>query len=94
MNISVDNTQLRFQPFPTYLGVRLDRTLSFKQHLDSAKAKTTARTVLISRLAGTTWGASTKTLRISTEALVFSAAEYCAPVWCRSSQVHKLDTWT
>ena len=32
------------------------------------------------RLAGTTWGASTQMLRISTEALVFSSTEYCAPV--------------
>ena len=48
--------------------------------------------LLIRRLAGTTWGASTQALRISTEALVFSSAEYCAPVWCRSSHIHKLDT--
>ena len=46
---------------------------------------------LIQRLAGTTWGATPKTLRISTEALVFPTAEYCAPVWSRSPHVKKLD---
>ena len=30
-------------------------------------------------------------MRISTEALVFPAAEYCAPVWSRSPHVKKLD---
>ncbi|KAJ3583971.1 hypothetical protein NHX12_015468, partial [Muraenolepis orangiensis] len=67
------------QQAPKYLGVRLDRTLSFKQHLEEVKAKVTSRVALIRRLAGTTWGASAKMLRISTQALVFSAAEYCAP---------------
>ena len=75
INIMVDSTRLQSQASPMYLSVKLDRTLSFKQHLDSAKAKTTARTALIRRLAGTTWGATTRTLRISTEALVFTAAE-------------------
>ena len=37
-----------------------------------------ARTVLIRRLAGTRWGASTPTLRTSTLALVYAPAEYCA----------------
>ena len=40
---------------------------------------------------GTNWGASVKTLRISTQALVFPAAEYCAPVWSRSPHVKKVD---
>ena len=91
INIMVDNARLQSQSSPTYLGVKLDRTLSFKQHLDSVKGNTTARAALIRRLAGTTWGATTKTLRISTEALVFPAAEYCAPVWSRSPHVQKLD---
>ncbi|KAJ3581678.1 hypothetical protein NHX12_016385 [Muraenolepis orangiensis] len=78
LEVRVDNKCLEVQQAPKYLGVRLDRTLSFKQHLEEVKAKVTSRVALIRRLAGTTWGASAKTLRISTQALVFSAAEYCA----------------
>ncbi|KAJ4949564.1 hypothetical protein JOQ06_021074, partial [Pogonophryne albipinna] len=78
--------QLSVQQAPKYLGVRLDRTLSFKKHLEEVKAKVTSR---IRRLAGTTWGASAKTLRISTQALVFSVAEYCGPVWSRSPHARK-----
>ena len=33
---------------------------------------------------GSGWGAGAKTLRIATLSLVYSTAEYCAPVWCRS----------
>ncbi|KAJ3595812.1 hypothetical protein NHX12_002226 [Muraenolepis orangiensis] len=91
LEVRVDNKCLEVQQAPKYLGVRLDRTLSFKQHLEEVKAKVTSRVALIRRLAGTTLGASAKTLRISTQALVFSAAEYCAPVWSRSPHARKVD---
>ncbi|KAJ3584477.1 hypothetical protein NHX12_014972 [Muraenolepis orangiensis] len=54
LEISVENKPLEFQQAPKYLGVRLDRTLSYKQHLDEVRAKVTARVSLIRRLAGTT----------------------------------------
>ncbi|KAJ4944265.1 hypothetical protein JOQ06_012810 [Pogonophryne albipinna] len=91
LEVRVDNKRLEVQQAPKYLGVRLDRTLSFKQHLEEVKAKVTSRVALIRRLAGTTWGASAKTLRISTQALVFSAAEYCAPAWSRSPHANLKD---
>ncbi|KAJ4935049.1 hypothetical protein JOQ06_007827, partial [Pogonophryne albipinna] len=74
---------------PRSTSVRLDRTLSFKQHLEEVKAKVTSRVALIRRLAGTTWGACAKTRRLSTQALVFSAAEYYAPAWSRSPHASK-----
>ena len=92
VDVYVGNHRLEFQQAPKYLGVRLDRTLSFKQHLDEVKAKTTARVSLIRRLAGSTWGASPQTLRVSTQALVLPVAEYCAPAWSRSPHVTKVDT--
>ena len=80
-----------FQQAPKYLGVCLDRLLNFKQHLEEVAGKVTSRGSLIRRRAGTTWGASAKTLRISTQFLVFPAAEYCAPLWSRSPHVKKVD---
>ena len=88
----VDNKRLVFQQAPKYLGVRLDRMLNFKQHLEEVAGKVTStRVSLIRRLTGTTCGASAKTLRISTQALVFPAAENCTPVWSRSPHVKKVD---
>ena len=90
LDVFVDNKRLVFQQAPKYIGLRLDRMLKFKQYLKVA-GKVTSRVSLIRRLTGTTGGSSAKTLRISTQALVFPAAEYCAPVWSRSPHVKKVD---
>jgi hypothetical protein len=42
-------------------------------------------------LAGTNLGCNADTLRTTSLALVFSAAEYCAPVWLNSAHTHKVD---
>jgi len=42
-------------------------------------------------LAGSTWGAHASVLRTSALALVYSAAEYAAPAWCRDTHSKKLD---
>ena len=41
---------------------------------------------------GSGWGAGAKTLRIGTLFLVYSTAEYCAPVWCRSAHTRLIDS--
>ena len=38
------------------------------------------------------WGAGAKTLHIATLSLVYSTAEYCAPVWCRSAHTRLIDS--
>lgn len=91
-NIYLSWTKLKYAPTPTYLGVTLDRTLSFKEHLKRTAAKVKSRNNLLSKLAGSKWGAAAPTLRISALALAFSSAEYCAPVWSRSSHTHHVDT--
>ena len=73
LNITWPGTPLKNCPHPVYLGVTLDGSLSFKTHVENTKAKMTqventkakicARTKIISKLTGTTWGASPSTLR-------------------------------
>ena len=41
---------------------------------------------------GSGWGAGAKTLRIAALSLVYSTAEYCAPVWCRSAHTRFIDS--
>ncbi|KAF0710578.1 Uncharacterized protein FWK35_00036874, partial [Aphis craccivora] len=65
---------------PKYLGVRTDRTLTFRQHLQSVKDKIKTRNNIIAKLAGTNWGYHANVLRTSALALVYRVAEYCAPV--------------
>jgi hypothetical protein len=90
--VSVGGRPLPFAPVPTYLGVKMDRSLTFRHHLESLKMKVSSRVALVRKLAGTTWGANPVTLRTSVLALVFAPAEYCAPVWCRSSHAQLVDS--
>ena len=50
------------------------------------------RNNLLNKLASTKWGADAKTLKQTALALSYSTAEYCAPVWERSSHAKKVDT--
>ena len=83
---------LPFCPTPTYLGVKLDRSLTFCHHLVALLKKLSSRVTLLRRLVGSGWGAGAKTLRIATLSLVYSTAEYCAPVWCRSAHTCLIDS--
>ena len=83
---------LPFCPTPTYLGVKLDRSLTFRHHLVALRKKLSSRVTLLRRLVGSRWGAGAKTLRIATLSLVYSISEYCAPVWCRSAHTRLIDS--
>ena len=83
---------LPFCPNPTYLGVKLDRSLTFRHHLVALRKKLSSRVTLLRRLVGSGWGAGAKTLRIATLSLVYSTAEYYAPVWCHSVHTCLIDS--
>ena len=87
----VKGSLLPYQSHPTYLGVKLDRQLTYRQHLEALCSKVSARNSLIRGLAGTSWGAKTSTLRINALSVAYSAAEYAAPAWCRSKHTRNLD---
>ena len=83
---------LPFCPTPTYLGVKLDRSLTFRHHLVALHKKLSLRVTLLRQLVGSGWGAGAKTLRIATLSLVYSTAEYCAPVWCCDAHTRLIDS--
>ncbi|KAI5727952.1 hypothetical protein M8J77_009167 [Diaphorina citri] len=76
---------------PTYLGVTLDRTLSYKEHCQQTKLKVKARNNIVRKLTGTSWGANPHVLRTSAMALCMSTAEYAAPVWKNSAHSKQVD---
>ena len=83
---------LPFCPTPTYLGVKLDRLLMFHHYLMALRKKLSLCVTLLRQLMGSRWGAGAKTLCIATLSLVYSAAEYCAPVWCHNAHTRLIDS--
>ena len=77
---------------PTYLGVKLDRSLTFRHHFEALRKKLSTRVALLRRLAESEMRTSAKTLCIPAFSLVYSTAEYCAPVWCRSTHTRLIDS--
>jgi len=87
LTVNHNNKTLPFSSEPKYLGVTLDRSLTYRRHLESLRNRLTSCVALLRRLAEPGCGAGATTLRIATLALVHSTAEYCAPVWCRCAPV-------
>ena len=56
------------------------------------RKKLSSRVTLLRRLVDSGWGAGAKTLRIATLSLVYSTAEYCAPVWCCSAHTRLINS--
>ena len=83
---------LPFCPTPTYLGVKLDRSFTFRHHQVALRKKLSSRITLLRRLVGSGWGGGAKTQCIATLFLVYSTAKYCAPVWYRSVHIRLIDS--
>lgn len=76
---------------PKYLGVTLDRSLTYKAQCKSLKMKVAARNNIIRKLVSSKWGARPEVLRGSALLLCFSAAEYGCSSWGRSTHANKVD---
>ena len=81
-----------FYSKPTCLGVKLNRSLTFRHHLVALRKKLSLCVTLLRRLVGSGWGADAKTVRTPALFVVYSTAEYCAPVWCRSAHTRLIDS--
>ena len=86
-----NGTELYHYFKPKYLGVVLDRSLTFKNHLEQLSQKRRINVNLIQMLAGTECGASTSTLRNSKFSHVFSTMNYSSPIWYNRAHVNKVD---
>ena len=91
LQVSWNNVKLENTATPKYLGVTLDRTLSYKQHILNTKRKVSSRNNLLKKLANSQWGTNARTIRTTALALCYSTAEYAAPVWARSTHAKLLD---
>ena len=82
---------LPFRPIPTYLWGKTGQIA----HVSSPSSDITQKIILAHYTAEATGGlasAGAKTLCIVALSLVYSTAEYCAPVWCRSTHTRLIDS--
>jgi len=74
LSVYLDGQRLRHECHPTYLGVTLDHTLSYREHLmKTAGRQLKNRNNLLMKLPGSTWGTSANTAVIYSGALLFSS---------------------
>lgn len=92
LNVTWEGQALEHTDKPKYLGVVLDRSLTYKYHCQNTRQKVTSRNNLLKKLAGSKWGANPNVLRTTAEALSFSTAEYACPVWGRSRHAKDVTT--
>jgi len=92
INIKWLGNTLYYIDYPVYLGVTLDRTLTFKEHCIRTKMKVQTRNNLLKKLLGTQWGARPHTMQTTKLALYFSAGEYACPVCSRPKHVKHVNT--
>ena len=91
LQVSWNGVDLENTDTPKYLGVTLDRTLSYKTHMHNTKMKVATRNNLLKKLANSRWGTNARTIRTTALALCYSTAEYAAPVWERSAYAYLLN---
>lgn len=91
LDVMFDGIRLTHDHFPVYLGVKLDRSLTYTNHANKLQAKLGTRNNLLRKLTGTTWGATASCLRTTALGLVYSCAEYCCSTWLNSVHSAKID---
>lgn len=92
LDLKLNGETVEYEANPQYLGNILDRSLTYRPNLENIKSKLKSRVNIIQKLAGTTWGCSAKTLKISSQAMVISTSDFCSPVWMNSVHTNKVDT--
>ena len=70
----------------------MDRSLTFRHHLETLRKKLATRVTPLRRLLGSKWCTGAKTRRTAALSLVYSTADYCAPVWYRSAHTRFIDS--
>ena len=76
-----ENKETPFNPAPTFLGVKFDRTLSFRPHCQALQERLHKRIKVLRCLAGRNRGMAKEELRPVYITCIFLATEYCAAAY-------------
>ena len=91
LNISWNGTELSHCINPSYLCVKLDRSLTYRAHVEKLRAKVAAQNNILHKLSNSKWGVHPATIHSISLALCYSTAEYACPVWSHSAYAKKIN---
>ena len=80
-NLLLLGSRFGFNPTPTFLGVILDRTLSFSKHVSSLKAKFFPRLKALRCISASSWNPSKESLSLLYKSFLWPLLTYAAPGW-------------
>ena len=87
--LTLGDTPLKLEDQQTYLGVTLDKRLTWKQHIVAAEAKARRKLNIMRKLAGTHWGANEKILKTVYQGTVRPHLEYGSSSWMTAAKSHQ-----
>jgi ribonuclease HI len=93
-NIKMLGNDVPFNPSPKFLGVYLDRSLSFQEHVTQTTKKASTRLRILACLASKEWGWSKLNLKRIFMATYRSVLDYAGAAWqpfLSNTQMKKLD---
>ena len=80
-NLLLLGSRLRFNLTPTFLGVTIDRTLSFTKHVSSLKTNFLPRLKALRCISASSWGPSKESLSVLYKSFLRSLLTYASPGW-------------
>ena len=91
--LKLDGQAIPKQATPTYLGVKMDKTLTWGPHIEDIEKKATRKLNIMRKLAGTNWGADKNILKQVYTSTVRPHLEYASTAWTTAakSNTKKLD---
>jgi len=88
VSLSINNVEIPQEDSPTYLGVTLDKRLTWSAHTQEAERKATRRLSIMKKLAGTNWGANSSVLKQVYTGNVRPAMEYGSTAWVTAAKTN------
>lgn len=89
VSLKIHGKKLKQESNPTYLGVKLDKRLTWSPHLRDVETKATRKIAIMKRLAGTTWGANSTILQRVYTGSIRPTLEYGSSAWAAASNPNK-----
>ncbi|GFR91035.1 Pol-like protein [Elysia marginata] len=84
--LKINNSLLEKENYPKYLGVTFDPRLTWCKQIETAQKNAVRRTLLLKKLAGTSWGADMKLLKKTYVGYVRPVMEYGIAAWGTASK--------